>query len=157
MEALTDYEHLKDFDYMYNSYIVSKLRAVDIAIETGYSEETVLRWLKRHGISVHMRGWKVKYLYGKPKENWSWYKDGLGWKRTQERQNEIGKRSKEYGDLVLGTLERDGYACTECESTMRLEVHHKKPWIDYPELRFDLGNLTTLCHSCHKRKHIPGL
>ncbi len=53
-------------------------------------------------------------------------------------------------------LERDGNACTECDSTKApLEVHHKyyvpavEPW-DYPD-----EALQTLCEGCHdtKRKH----
>jgi replicative DNA helicase len=55
-------------------------------------------------------------------------------------------------------LERDGNACTECDSKKpSLEVHHKyympsiEPW-DYPD-----EALQTLCGSCHETKRKHGL
>ena len=47
--------------------------------------------------------------------------------------------------------ERDG-KCLKCGSTERLHAHHIKPWKDYPELRFDINNGTTLCNSCHSKE-----
>ncbi|MCC5984537.1 MAG: HNH endonuclease [Rhodobacteraceae bacterium] len=48
-------------------------------------------------------------------------------------------------------LERDGWACTECGSRRRLEVHHVKPVRTHPELGFDPSNCVCLCVSCHTR------
>ena len=44
--------------------------------------------------------------------------------------------------------ERDGWACTECGSTDKLEAHHIEPVRDggTPELE----NLLTLCETCHR-------
>lgn len=47
---------------------------------------------------------------------------------------------------------RDGFKCVLCGAVGRLEVDHKKPLRDHPELAFDLSNLQTLCVSCHARK-----
>ena len=33
------------------------------------------------------------------------------------------------------------------------EVHHKKPVRQFPELAFDMENLTSLCIPCHHRIH----
>lgn len=56
--------------------------------------------------------------------------------------------------------ERDNYECQICNSTQDLEVHHKKPIInfdrsndDWYEDANDLDNLITLCRSCHKKVH----
>jgi hypothetical protein len=42
-------------------------------------------------------------------------------------------------------MERDGFKCTECDSSIALEVHHKKPVREFPELEFDPSNCVTLC------------
>ena len=48
-------------------------------------------------------------------------------------------------------LERDGWRCQECGGPGRLEVHHKVRLADGGE-HFDLGNLETLCRSCHQAR-----
>ena len=59
--------------------------------------------------------------------------------------------------LIRSILLRDGYRCTRCNVPKRgprsLHVHHVKPWGDYPDLRFDPDNLTTLCRDCHHDAH----
>jgi hypothetical protein len=59
---------------------------------------------------------------------------------TQSRRNK----------LRAIVLERDGFKCVDCGSSVALEVHHKKPVKDFPELEFDLDNCITLCRSCHR-------
>jgi len=42
--------------------------------------------------------------------------------------------------------------CAACGSKKQLQVHHKFPFDDYPELELDFNNLITLCMSekdCH--------
>jgi 5-methylcytosine-specific restriction protein A len=46
-------------------------------------------------------------------------------------------------------MQRDGNRCTRCSSTDRLNVHHVKTVREAPALRLVLGNLQTLCASCH--------
>lgn len=46
-------------------------------------------------------------------------------------------------------LARDGYKCTECGSTERLECDHIKPVRTNPELILDVNNGRTLCKPCH--------
>ncbi len=36
-----------------------------------------------------------------------------------------------------------------CGKKRRLVVHHIYRWADQPHLRFDVGNLITLCKDCH--------
>lgn len=50
-------------------------------------------------------------------------------------------------------LRRDNYKCTECNSTKNLNVHHKKNFSEFEELRYDINNGITLCESCHKKLH----
>lgn len=57
-------------------------------------------------------------------------------------------------------LARDGYACTECAGTERLEVDHIIPLAEVidttPDLAFDLENLRTLCRDCHELRTTEG-
>ena len=39
--------------------------------------------------------------------------------------------------------------CAACKSPKKLEVHHIKPFAEYPALELDLKNLITLCERCH--------
>ena len=39
--------------------------------------------------------------------------------------------------------------CAACKSPKKLEVHHIKPFSEYPALELDLKNLITLCYRCH--------
>ena len=51
-------------------------------------------------------------------------------------------------------LIRDNYTCQECKLQDReiVLVDHIKPKSVYPELRFEISNLITLCPNCHARK-----
>lgn len=57
----------------------------------------------------------------------------------------------------ISILQRDKYQCQDCKRYGRLteatEVHHIKPFDEYPELAFDSSNLVSLCHACHNTRH----
>ena len=61
------------------------------------------------------------------------------------------KRGKDWRHAKVFALERDGYACQQCEATEDLEVHHWEPYF----VSFDNhpDNLVTLCRGCHQAKH----
>jgi hypothetical protein len=69
----------------------------------------------------------------------------------------IGLRNEEtegYADWRLSVMERDLFTCQNCGKTAcKLQVHHIKPYKDYPELRTDTSNGITLCVECHKKAH----
>lgn len=48
---------------------------------------------------------------------------------------------------------RDGRKCVECGSTASLHAHHVKPFVTYPEGRYDVANGVTLCQRCHVALH----
>lgn len=54
----------------------------------------------------------------------------------------------------LQTLIRDTYTCQACglRDAEIVEVDHIKSKKQYPQLRFDITNLVTLCPNCHVRK-----
>lgn len=52
--------------------------------------------------------------------------------------------------------ERDNFTCVQCwfREDMIMQVDHIKQKSEYPELRYCLENLQTLCPNCHARKTI---
>jgi 5-methylcytosine-specific restriction endonuclease McrA len=85
----------------------------------------------------------------------------------------LGKSLKEQGwyherawrNIRKLAMHRDKYLCQHClqKGTIRLAstVHHKKPLEEYPELGLELGNLESVCFTCHeltkrrKKREIP--
>ena len=53
-------------------------------------------------------------------------------------------------DMRNRVLARDGHRCTQCGSTIRLEVDHIRAVSQGG--RHEATNLRTLCHSCHATK-----
>jgi hypothetical protein len=62
-------------------------------------------------------------------------------------------RTPQYIAWRKACLQRDNHRCVVCGRgrPARLEVDHIHSWSKHPELRFDVDNGQTLCHSCHKR------
>jgi len=61
-------------------------------------------------------------------------------------------RGPRWKALRMQALDRDGWACVQCGTPMRLEVDHILPVRDRPDLSYSLSNLQCLCGSCHARK-----
>ena len=61
------------------------------------------------------------------------------------QDNSINARRK----LRSIVLNRDGFKCTKCNSSISLETHHILPVSTYPELELTVDNCVTLCHTCH--------
>jgi 5-methylcytosine-specific restriction endonuclease McrA len=75
------------------------------------------------------------------------YKKHKGaYKARAKRQIE----QKRFSGLRDAVLERDGYKCTICGNTERLEVHHKdSSGRNKENPNNDIDNLQTLCSACH--------
>jgi 5-methylcytosine-specific restriction endonuclease McrA len=56
-----------------------------------------------------------------------------------------------YAQLCRQVLDRDGWRCQNCGRTSELQVHH----ISFRSALGDddMGNLITLCFSCHEEAH----
>jgi 5-methylcytosine-specific restriction endonuclease McrA len=61
-------------------------------------------------------------------------------------------RSARWASVRQAAKRRDGFKCTECGARGRLEVHHRIPVRQAPDLAFDLGNLACLCPPCHTKR-----
>ena len=74
--------------------------------------------------------------------------------KKSERTFTIRHKRSDYPELKewrKAVFSRDRYKCQECGKTGYLEAHHIKGWRDYPHLRFDIDNGSTLCRKCHKK------
>lgn len=70
---------------------------------------------------------------------------------TGNQQDRNRYESKAWRKAVFA---RDNYTCQECgKCGPCLVAHHKQPWADHPELRFDVDNGITLCETCHDKAH----
>ena len=54
-----------------------------------------------------------------------------------------------YKEWRRSILSRDGRKCIKCGGVKKLHAHHKKPWAEYPELRYEVSNGETVCLDCH--------
>lgn len=61
--------------------------------------------------------------------------------------------SKKYADrwafVRTEVLRRDKFKCRRCQSVKNLDVHHIRKKSVFPDLKFALENLITLCRDCH--------
>jgi 5-methylcytosine-specific restriction endonuclease McrA len=69
---------------------------------------------------------------------------------SKRRSNRV-----EWRILRQKVLERDCYICQicKCKIEKKAQVHHKLDWNKYPQYRWDINNLITLCIVCHARLH----
>lgn len=77
------------------------------------------------------------------------FKHGLSQRNLNDR------RKPEYLEWRNAVFARDNYTCQRCGDNRggNLRAHHVKPFAENPELRFDVANGITLCHTCHELEH----
>jgi len=66
------------------------------------------------------------------------------------------RRTIQYKEWAQSVYRKDGWKCQECGihcESNNIIAHHIKAFSDYPELRFNPENGTTLCRSCHLNLH----
>jgi hypothetical protein len=73
-------------------------------------------------------------------------------------QYRVDARRKNRGGIYrqwqIAVISRDKATCQKCGRTgVEMHAHHKEPWRDHPELRFDVANGETLCCHCHWDEH----
>jgi 5-methylcytosine-specific restriction endonuclease McrA len=72
------------------------------------------------------------------------------YKEAARRRNRGGRQAW-WSRTVIS---RDGAACQRCgDRETELQAHHIKSYADNPDLRWDVGNGTTLCAPCHWAEH----
>ena len=73
---------------------------------------------------------------------------------TDVERNEMNRRKFKCSGLRELSFKRDSYKCEKCgKGGGRLNAHHVQNWKNYPDLRFEISNLCTLCVTHHKEFH----
>lgn len=76
---------------------------------------------------------------------------------TKHQMDRQARYCKEMKDARNAAFKRDDYTCQECRVrngrgiTVYLEADHIKPFAYFPESRYDVNNLRTLCKPCHNK------
>ncbi len=151
-----------DKEWLENEYVTKKKSASEIAKTFNVRDTAIYFWLRKHGIKTRTisETRKVKYwgllgkkngMYGKIGELNPRWNGG----HSPERQSKYARAA--WKELAKCILRRDSFHCRKCGVANRvgnkLVVHHKRQWSKYPEYRFVVSNLITVCEKCHKEIH----
>ena len=159
-------EDLKNYDTVYDLYIVQGLSKKDLGIKYNCDPDVIDRVLKEFNIPIRNNSEAhIGLMTGENHPNWKGEITGL----------HVRLREAFYVQQVPVTLRRDGYKCQLCGSKHQLQVHHIKHFSEilreildeHPDLdpikdqnelykialkdsRFNnLDNLITYCKECH--------
>lgn len=101
-------------------------------------------------------GTRIAHWSGKKRPNISGEKN-YNWKGRPFGENHFLRNSLEMKLCREACFKRDNYTCLWCgQRGGKLNADHIKPWSLFPELRFALDNLRTLCLSCHRKTDTYG-
>lgn len=152
----------REHAYLLREYVQRQRSAADIAAEHGVTEGAVLHWLHKHGIprrSVSqaraVKHWgahgESNPMHGRTGKANPRFVDGSSPERQRAYASAGGKA------FLRSVFDRDGYRCRRCgrgkSGPRGLHAHHIKPWAGNEALRFDVGNVVTLCRHCHEWVH----
>jgi len=123
----------------------------EIAKALGVTSSTVSAWLASKGIAARdsctLRTRQRLREANLGAKQWNW-KGGITPDRVRLRISLDMKLARE------ACFKRDDYTCHDCgQLGGRLNAHHIYPFQSYPELKFEVSNLLTLCKRCHDAFH----
>lgn len=141
-----------DASWLRQQYLREQKTVNEIAEESGATKTTILRHLRRLNIPIRTQAETLRINGSMAGKNNPAWKGGV----TPERQALY--KTRQWSTLVKSVLARDNYRCQRCQRTkgddgVILHVHHIYPWASFPNLRFNLNNLVTLCSLCHTWVH----
>lgn len=160
---------------LYELYVVQKLTTIEIGNKYGLGDTTISTLLHKFGIPIYNQSERMfDYYYEKggiekarkianKLENRiasSCRQQGISveeFNGFSTKENALIRGSSKYSDWRDSVFKRDNYTCQCCGKVGgKLNAHHKMNFADYPDLRFDVDNGTTLCFGCHSTKSENG-
>jgi len=125
--------------------------AAEIAQRFNVDGSTICTWLRSAGVTPRRsptvatrRRLRAANLGAK---RWNW-KGGITADRVRLRTSLDMKLAREC------CFERDGYTCRSCgQRGGKLNAHHVWPFQRFPEWKYEVWNLVTLCKRCHDAFH----
>lgn len=114
-----------------------------------FSEESRLKMSLSQSGKVLSLETRIKLSENKKgKLHWNYKEDRTLLSKRQERGDSA------YREWRISVYRRDKFICKigneDCKG--RIEAHHILGWTEFPELRYEINNGITLCHSHHPRK-----
>lgn len=91
-----------------------------------------------------------RYKYANPANHPRWRNGATA--EYRKLRNHYWKELAVFREAVIA---RDK-ACVLCGGTANLQADHIKPFIYFPELRFDISNGRALCRPCHEKTDTYG-
>jgi hypothetical protein len=86
----------------------------------------------------------LQYRVGKRHPNWKDISEAERRKRRDHKSSLLREKC----------FKRDDYTCLSCSRRGGdLEAHHLYDWASYPDMRYTLENIVTLCVVCHRNFH----
>lgn len=80
---------------------------------------------------------------------------GHNWQGGKTDANKLARMTPAYENFRKQVFEKDNYTCQCCgHYSVKLNVHHIKPFAEYKELRTELSNGIVLCAECHDSNFI---
>jgi len=134
-------------------YVEESKSTPEVPKVLGVTSVTVSAWLKSAGVEIRSRtaptlGTRQKLrLVNLGAKRWNW-KGEITSDRVRLRISLDMKLARE------ARFKRDDYPCRDCgHRGGKLNAHHIRPFQSFPELRFEVANLLTLCRQCHDSFH----
>jgi transposase-like protein len=134
-------------------YVEESKSTPEIAKILGFTSVTISDWLRSAGVETRSRtaptlGTRQKLrLANLGAKRWNW-KGGITPDRVRLRISLYMKLARE------ACFKRDDYTCRDCgQRGGKLNAHHIWPFQSYPDLKFEVSNLLTLCKECHDSFH----
>jgi len=168
----------KNRDWLYQKYSKERLTICQISGISGIPARTIHSWLVKFNIARRRGGverwseeqkqfrreWnkahpEISRMRGKKHSEETKLKMSLArqgdrnsnWKGGLTALVKGIRRSSEFYQWRKAVLERDSHTCRDCGVTERINAHHIRSIIDYPEGIFEVENGLALCEDCHKR------
>lgn len=155
--------------------LYKRMSMKELADHYGVGETAVFMYLKANGVGGISRS---ERLSGKPKtlehrlamsrgmrESGSFVGENNGrWKGGVSSTNKRGRSRAEYFDWkkavfanaawkCQGCGKEHGVVCDCCGHRILLQAHHKVPFAERPDLRYEPSNGMALCERCHWQVH----
>lgn len=149
LESLTSV----DTDWLRTQYAELGRSSYEIAADIGCNSKTVWRMLRDRGIPTRSRS---EVMRATGRLQW-WGEQNPNYRDGSSNERDLLEIQHHWDDVRLVTYTRDQFKCRRCGDRSHgpgtLHAHHRRPWAGHPELRFDQGNLVTLCRTCHRWVH----
>lgn len=133
-------------------YLNEQISTVEIAERLGLTAVTIGVWLRAMSVPIRkvvtLRTRQKLKVASSGEKRWNW-KGGITKEQVRLRTNLEMKLARE------ACFTRDDYTCRCCKQRGgKLNAHHVWPFQRFPQWKYEVWNLVTLCKPCHHKFHM---